>query len=387
MDVSKDKKHIAILGSTGSIGTQALEVIDKLSDEFVVEVLTANNNAELLVQQALKYEPNCVIIANKDKYTYVKQALSGTFIKVYAGGESIEEVVRFKDVDIVLVALVGIAGLKPTIEAIKAKKIIALANKETMVVAGEQVSLLAQQNNVPILPVDSEHSAIFQCLQGEYHNKIARILLTCSGGTFFGKDREYLKKITPQQAMKNPNWVMGNKVTIDSASLMNKGLEVIEARWLFNVLPKDIEVVVHPQSIIHSMVEFEDGSIKAQMAPPDMHLPIMYALTYPVRAKVKEKGLDIFSIKNLSFFKPDIDTFPCLNIAYQAIEQGGNMPCCMNAANEIAVQKFLQEKISFLQIPELISKAMQETTFVKEPTLEDYFLLDRQVKEKIDKDY
>ncbi len=387
MDTTTNKKHIALLGSTGSIGTQTLDIVDRFADKFCIEVLTANNNADLLIKQALKYEPNCVVIANKGKYDYVKQALKNTYIKVFAGEQSLEEVVKFKDIDIVLVALVGIAGLKPTIAAIKAKKTIALANKETMVVAGEKVSCLAAEQDVAILPVDSEHSAIFQCLQGEYHNRIRKILLTCSGGTFFGKTKDFLKNITPQQALRNPNWVMGNKVTIDSASLMNKGLEVIEARWLFNVLPKDITVVVHPQSIVHSMVEFEDGSIKAQLATPDMHLPILYALSYPIRQKVEDKDLDIFSIKNLSFFKPDTETFPCLDIAYRAIEQGGNMPCCMNAANEMAVQKFLQGKINFLQIPELISKTMQETTFVKEPTLEDYFLLDKQIREKIDKDY
>ena len=381
------KKHIALLGSTGSIGTQTLDIIDRFPDRFVIEALTANNNAELLVCQALKYEPNCVVIANKEKYDYVKNALKDTFIKVFAGAEAIEGVVKFKDIDIVLVALVGFSGLKPTIEAIKAKKVIALANKETMVVAGDIITRLAMDNKVPILPVDSEHSAIFQCLQGEYYNKIKRILLTCSGGTFLGKKTHELKNITPKDALKNPNWVMGNKVTIDSASLMNKGLEVIEAKWLFGADTKDITVVIHPQSIVHSMVEFEDGSIKAQIASPNMRLPILYALSYPERLKVEDIHLDIFAMKELTFLQPDTETFPCLELAYQAINKGGNMPCIMNAANEIAVKKFLQEKIKFLQIPEMISKAMQDFSFIKEPSLEDYFLCDKEVKQKLDKQY
>ena len=381
--MTSTKRNIAILGSTGSIGTQALDVIRRNPDLFQVEVLTAGTNADLLIQQAIEFKPNAVVIADENKYIYVKQALENEYIKVFAGNEAIEQVVSFKDIDIVLTAIVGFAGLKPTIEAIKHNKVIALANKETMVVAGELITQLAKENNVPIIPVDSEHSAIFQCIQGEYQNNIKQILLTASGGAFRGKTKQELKMVTLDQALTNPNWQMGKKVTIDSASLMNKGLEVIEAKWLFDVPVDKITVVVHPQSIIHSMVEFEDGSIKAQMARADMRLPILYALSYPLRVKFDSTPLNLFDVGRLTFEKPDVDTFPCLNLAYKAIRKGGNMPCIMNAANEIAVKKFLNNEISFLQIPEIISKAMDTFSFVKDCTLETYLQTDMEVKQSL----
>lgn len=381
--MTSTKRNIAILGSTGSIGTQALDVIRRNPDLFQVEVLTAGTNADLLIQQAIEFKPNAVVIADENKYIYVKQALENEYIKVFAGNEAIEQVVSFKDIDIVLTAIVGFAGLKPTIEAIKHNKVIALANKETMVVAGELITQLAKENNVPIIPVDSEHSAIFQCIQGEYQNNIKQILLTASGGAFRGKTRQELKMVTLDQALTNPNWQMGKKVTIDSASLMNKGLEVIEAKWLFDVPVDKITVVVHPQSIIHSMVEFEDGSIKAQMARADMRLPILYALSYPLRVKFDSTPLNLFDVGRLTFEKPDVDTFPCLNLAYKAIRKGGNMPCIMNAANEIAVKKFLNNEISFLQIPEIISKAMDTFSFVKDCTLDTYLQTDMEVKQSL----
>lgn len=382
-----NKKHIAILGSTGSIGTQTLDVIRKNPKLFCVEVLTANENADLLVQQALEFQPNCVVIANEQKYEQVKDALKNTFIKVFAGEKSIEDVVCFDEIDIVLVSLVGFSGLKPTIAAIKAKKVIALANKETLVVGGELITALAEENNVPILPVDSEHSAIFQCLQGEILNPVKRILLTASGGAFLGKKREELAGMKALDALKHPNWSMGKKVTIDSATLMNKGLEVIEARWLFGVDAKNIVPVIHSQSIVHSMVEFEDGSIKAQMGKTDMRLPILYALSYPKRVKMPELSMDIFSISNLTFSKPDTETFPCLSLAFKAIEKGGNLPTIMNAANEIAVQRFLEDKVSFLQIPEIIEKAMDTYTFIQCPTYEDFLATDKEVRESLAKIY
>lgn len=381
--MTSTKRNIAILGSTGSIGTQALDVIRRNPDLFQVEVLTAGTNADLLIQQAIEFKPNAVVIADENKYIYVKQALENEYIKVFAGNEAIEQVVSFKDIDIVLTAIVGFAGLKPTIEAIKHNKVIALANKETMVVAGELITQLAKENSVPIIPVDSEHSAIFQCIQGEYQNNIKQILLTASGGAFRGKTKQELKMVTLDQALTNPNWQMGKKVTIDSASLMNKGLEVIEAKWLFDVPVDKITVVVHPQSIIHSMVEFEDGSIKAQMARADMRLPILYALSYPLRVKFDSTPLNLFDVGRLTFEKPDVDTFPCLNLAYKAIRKGGNMPCIMNAANEIAVKKFLNNEISFLQIPEIISKAMDTFSFVKDCTLETYLQTDMEVKQSL----
>ena len=383
----QNKKKIAILGSTGSIGTQTLDIIRMHKDLFQAEILTAGSNADLLIQQAKEFLPNTVVIADKSKYKYVSDALQNDDIKVFAGSDALEEVVTFSSVDIVLTALVGFAGLRPTVAAIKANKPIALANKETMVVAGEMITHLAAENGVPVLPVDSEHSAIFQCIQGEWQNNIKKILLTASGGTFRGKKREYLAEVSVKEALKNPNWTMGAKVTIDSATLMNKGLEVIEAKWLFGVEASQIQAVVHPQSIIHSMVEFEDGNIKAQLSRPDMRLPIMYALSYPNRLATPALDMNIFDIASLTFEKPDTKTFPCLLFAYNAIAKGGNMPCIMNAANEIAVKKFLEGKITFLQIPELIDKAMNEFSFVKDFSLETYIQTDQEVKQRLDNMY
>jgi len=320
------QKRVAIIGSTGSIGKQALEVIEHHNNYLSVEVLTANKNADLLIEQALKFDPNAVVIADKSLYLKVKEALSSTDIKVFAGQEALEDIVQMETIDIVLNALVGFAGLRPTLKAIEAGRTIALSNKETMVVAGELVNNLALKNKVPILPVDSEHSAIFQCLAGEVYSPVEKIILTASGGPFRGKTKDELKNITPEQALNHPNWSMGKKVTIDSATLMNKGLEVIEARWLFGIEANRIEAVIHPQSIIHSLVEFQDGSLKAQIGLADMRLPIQYALTYPERLKTSFPKFDIFSCSNLSFEKPDTDTFTCLNLAYKALEIGGNMP-------------------------------------------------------------
>ncbi|MBP3253092.1 MAG: 1-deoxy-D-xylulose-5-phosphate reductoisomerase [Bacteroidales bacterium] len=377
------KKNIAVLGSTGSIGTQTLDIMRMHKDKFSAEILTAGSNAELLVSQAKEFQPNAVVIADESKYNYVKDALKDDDIKVFAGSNALEEVVAFKSVDIVLTALVGFAGLRPTVAALQARKPIALANKETMVVAGQLIRELAVENNVPILPVDSEHSAIFQCLQGEWQNNIKNILLTASGGAFRGMKRKDLEKIRPVDALRNPNWNMGAKVTVDSATLMNKGLEVIEARWLFGVDAKQIKAVVHPQSIIHSMVEFEDGSIKAQLSRPDMRLPIMYALSYPDRLPTPSLAMNIFDIASLTFEKPDTETFPCLDLAYEAIRKGGNMPCIMNAANEVAVKMFLEEKITFLQIADMIARAMNEFTFVKDCDMDTYIRTDEEVKQKL----
>lgn len=347
------KKHIAILGSTGSIGTQALEVIDRYPDSFEVEVLTANNNADLLIRQAIRYVPNVVVIANDSKYPHVKEALENFPIKVYSGNAAIAQVAEMESIDLVLTAMVGYSGLLPTINAIKKGKHIALANKETLVVAGDLITRLAAENKVAILPVDSEHSAIFQCLQGEWHNKIEKIILTASGGPFLGKDRDFLKDVKKHDALKHPCWEMGAKITIDSASLMNKGLEVIEARWLFQVEPHQIEVVVHPQSIIHSMVQFTDGSIKAQMGLPDMKLPIQYAFTYPMRQQNNFPRLDFTKYTSLTFTQPNTQNFRNLALAYIALEKGGNMPCILNAANEIVVEAFLKEQIGFLEMSEI----------------------------------
>ncbi|MBR1774541.1 MAG: 1-deoxy-D-xylulose-5-phosphate reductoisomerase [Bacteroidales bacterium] len=379
----QNKKNIAVLGSTGSIGTQTLDVIRLHKDLFQAEILTAGANADLLIRQAKEFKPNAVVIADESKYKYVCDALKDEDIKVFAGDKALEEVVAFKSVDIVLTALVGFAGLKPTVAAIKAHKPIALANKETMVVAGELITRLAAENNVPILPVDSEHSAIFQCIQGEWDNTVKNILLTASGGAFRGKKREDLEKITPQDALKNPNWTMGAKVTIDSATLMNKGLEVIEAKWLFGVDTSRITAVVHPQSIIHSMVEFEDGSIKAQLSRPDMRLPIMYALSYPHRLPTPSFAMNVFDLTALTFEKPDTETFPCLLLAYDAAQKGGNMPCIMNAANEIAVAAFLKGRIPFLKISDIIADAMAAFPLVKNCTLDTYIQTDKEVKQKL----
>ena len=381
----KQKKRIAILGSTGSIGTQALEVIRSHSDIFEAEVLTANFNADLLIEQAIAFKPNAVVIADKTKYKKVSEALYKYDIKVFAGEESIEQIVEMETIDMVLAAIVGFAGLKSTFKAITFKKQIALANKETLVVAGDIIAELALQNAVNIYPVDSEHSAIFQCLSGDFHNKTEKIILTASGGPFKGKGKEFLKTVTPQQALKHPNWSMGDKITIDSATLMNKGLEVIEAKWLFNIKPEQIEVVVHPQSIIHSMVQFEDGSIKAQMGLPDMKLPIQYAFSYPQRIKSDFPRLNFNSGLNLTFEKPDTDSFRNLQLAYDAIKQGGNMPCILNAANEVAVNAFLNYKTGFFGISEIIESCMQSIAFIEKPNFEDYLQTDSETRKFAEK--
>ena len=374
------KRHLAILGSTGSIGTQTLEVVEANPDIFEVEVLTAQNNADLLIEQAAKFRPNVVVISNEDLYDKVFAALDPLDIKVYTGEKSLVSVVEMESVNMVLTALVGYAGLIPTVAAINAGKHIALANKETLVVAGELVTELAQKHKVDILPVDSEHSAIFQCLVGEFHNPIEKIILTASGGPFRGKDREFLKTVTKAQALKHPNWSMGAKITIDSASLMNKGLEVIEAKWLFGLTPNQIEVVVHPQSIIHSMVQFEDGSMKAQMGLPDMRVPIQFAIGYPNRLKSNFPRMDFAQFPSLTFEKPDYETFRNLGFAFEALEVGGNMACIINAANEIAVAAFLRDEIGFLEMSDLIENCMKKVNFVHTPTLEDYIETDKETR-------
>ena len=369
-------KRIAILGSTGSIGTQALEVIDQHPAIFEVEVLTAMSQADLLISQAIKYQPSHVVIGDESKYEFVKNALSGLNINVHAGAKSLEEVVTLESVDVVLTALVGYAGLLPTVKAIQAGKPIALANKETLVVAGGLIMPLAKKMGVPILPVDSEHSAIFQCLMGESHNPIEKIILTASGGPFRGFTKDQLANVTRAQALKHPNWTMGAKITIDSASLMNKGLEVIEAAWLFDVEASQIEVVVHPQSIVHSLVQFDDGSIKAQIGLPDMKLPIQFALGYPNRIKSDFPRFDFRQFGSLTFEQADVDTFRNLGFAFKALDQGGNMACILNAANEIAVDAFLKEQIGFLQMSDLLEYCMSHGTFLRHPTLEDYIETD-----------
>jgi 1-deoxy-D-xylulose-5-phosphate reductoisomerase len=375
-----DKKRIAILGSTGSIGTQALEVIATYPDLFEVSVLTANNNANLLIDQALKFKPNVVVIGNESEYKRVADILWAADIKTFCGDKALEEVVEMDEVDIVLTALVGFCGLRPTIRAVKAGKTIALANKETLVVAGEIITQIAQEKGVNIYPVDSEHSAIFQCITGEFHNPIEKIYLTASGGPFRGKKRHELEKITREQALKHPNWEMGAKITIDSATLMNKGLEVIEAKWLFGLSAHQVDVIVHPQSIIHSLVQFKDGSMKAQLGLPDMKLPIQYALTYPARLETKHKRFDFMDYPSLTFEKPDMETFRNLRLAYLAIEQGGNLPCVLNAANEVAVAAFLEGKIAFLAIAEMNEHAMKHTPFSKNATLEVLLESDREAR-------
>ncbi|MEZ0487552.1 1-deoxy-D-xylulose-5-phosphate reductoisomerase [Fibrella aquatica] len=374
------KRRIAILGSTGSIGTQAIEVILAHPDQFEVEVLTANHNADLLIEQARQVRPNVVVICDESRYDTVFSALDPLDIKVYAGLNSIAEVVQMDTVDMVLTAMVGYAGLLPTIKAIEAGKPIALANKETLVVAGELITRMAAERGVNIYPVDSEHSAIFQCLVGEFHNPIEKIILTASGGPFRGRDRTYLETVTRAQALKHPNWTMGAKITIDSATLMNKGLEVIEAKWLFNLRPDQIEVVVHPQSIVHSMVQFEDGSIKAQMGLPDMKLPIQFALGYPNRLKSDFPRFNFTNYPSLTFEQPDLGTFRNLQLAFDALDKGGNMPCIINAANEIAVDAFLNDRVSFLGISDVIEAAMQHASFVANPTYEDYVATDKETR-------
>jgi len=373
-------KHIAILGSTGSIGTQTLEVVDANPDKLTVEILTANNNSSLLIEQAKKYQPDTVVIANEDKYQEVKEALKDEPIKVFAGNKAIEDIVEFSTIDTIVTAMVGYSGLLPTIKAIKAGKHIALANKETLVVAGEIIKDLVAKHNVNIFPVDSEHSAIFQCLVGETGNEIEKILLTASGGPFRGKDIDFLKTVTAKQALKHPNWSMGAKITIDSASMMNKGFEAIEAKWLFDVKAEQIEVLVHPQSIVHSAVQFQDGSIKAQLGMPDMRVPIQYALTYPDRPLANYPRLNFMDYPNLTFEKPDFKTFRNLQLAFDAMDKGGNMACIINAANEIAVDSFLHDKISFLGMTDLIETCMQKVKFIQTPTIEDYIATDEEAR-------
>lgn len=374
------QKKIAILGSTGSIGTQALEIVREQPDRIQVEVLTANSNASLLIEQAREFNPNHVVIADESKYAEVKAALDPLDIKVFAGSKAIAEVMEITSADTVLTAMVGYSGLLPTIKAIENNKRIALANKETLVVAGELITRLCAQHHVDLIPVDSEHSAIFQCLVGEDLNSIEKILLTASGGPFRGKKRSELESVTKAQALKHPNWSMGAKITIDSATLMNKGLEVIEAKWLFGVNGHQIEAVVHPQSIIHSMVEFTDGSIKAQMGLPDMKLPIHYAFFFPERVQTQFKRMSFKEISTLTFEEPDTDTFRNLALAYEAMNKGGNMACILNAANEVAVDAFLKDQISFLGIADLNERCMQTVSFIQNPTLEDYIQTDAETR-------
>lgn len=373
-------KNIAILGSTGSIGTQALDVVRANPDKFKVEVLSAFSNAELLAKQAIEFDVNTVVIQEESKYETLKSLLAHTDIKVFCGEQALADVVTYDSISIVLTALVGYAGLRPTISAIKAKKNIALANKETLVVAGDLITKLAEENDVHILPVDSEHSAIFQCLAGEWHNPIEKIILTASGGPFRGKKTEDLIQVTKNQALKHPNWVMGAKITIDSASLMNKGLEVIEAKWLFNLQATQIDVIVHPQSIIHSIVQFNDGSMKAQMGLPDMKLPIQYALAYPQRIASDFPRFNFIDYPSLTFEQPDLKTFRNLALAFEALEKQGNMACILNAANEIAVEAFLKDEIGFLQMSDLIETCMQKITYIANPNYDDYVNSDKETR-------
>jgi 1-deoxy-D-xylulose-5-phosphate reductoisomerase len=370
------KRGVAILGSTGSIGTQALEVIEAYPELFDLQVITAGNNADLLIEQARKFNPNMVVIVDETQYTKVKEALWNDDIHVYCGKESLCQVVQSTEVDVVLTALVGYAGLQPTIAAIEAKKDIALANKETLVVAGALITALARKHGINIYPVDSEHSAIFQCLPGEQFNAIEKIYLTASGGPFRGYSVEQLEKVTKAQALKHPNWSMGAKITIDSASMMNKGLEVIEAKWLFNLKEEQIDVIVHPQSIVHSLVQFEDGSMKAQMGLPDMKLPIQYALTYPQRLKTDYPRFNFMDYPQLTFEQADVKTFKNLELAYQAMELGGNIACALNAANEVSVQAFLEDRISFLDIARINESVMEKTALISSPNLDDYISTD-----------
>lgn len=377
-----EQKSLVILGSTGSIGTQALDVVRQHPGMFDVYAITANNNVDLLEKQAREFNPKAVVIANEDKYEELKQRLTDTDITVYAGADALCEIVEAGPVDMVLAAMVGFAGLRPTLRAIKARKAIALANKETLVVAGQLITQLAQENHVPILPVDSEHSAIFQSLAGEMYNKIEKIILTASGGPFRTFTAEQLADVTPAQALKHPNWEMGAKITIDSATMMNKGFEVIEAKWLFGVGADKIQVVVHPESVVHSAVQFEDGSVKAQLGMPDMRLPIQYAFCYPLRPLLKSPRLDLISMGRLTFEAPDLQRFPCLQLAYDAINKGGNMPCIVNAANEIANLAFRNGQISFGNIAYSIEQMMQQTTFEQNPDLDTLFATDAEVRRR-----
>jgi 1-deoxy-D-xylulose-5-phosphate reductoisomerase len=374
------KKRIAILGSTGSIGTQALDVIKAQQQHFEIELLTANTNVDLLIQQAKDFLPATVVICDKEKYFQLKESLKNLPIKVFAGNDAVEQAVQSDAIDLVLTAMVGYAGLLPTMAAIEAGKNIALANKETLVVAGSLITEFAKQKGVNIYPVDSEHSAIFQCLAGEFHNPIEKIYLTASGGPFRGKTKAFLESVTVAQALKHPNWNMGAKITIDSATMVNKGLEMIEAKWLFNLTPPQIDVIVHPQSIVHSLVQFTDGSLKAQLGLPDMKLPIQYALAYPHRLTADFPRFNFFDYPQLTFEKPDRDVFVALALAEEAMKKEGNMACILNAANEIAVAAFLKEQISFLQITSVIEKCMEQMTFVEKPSLEDFVHTDRETR-------
>ena len=374
------KRQLAILGSTGSIGTQALEVVSDHSDLFEVYALTANNQVDLLINQARKYMPEVVVIANERKYPELKEALEDLPIKVWAGADAIAQMVQSEPIDMVLTAMVGYSGLRPTISAIKAGKAIALANKETLVVAGELIMKLAAEHKVPILPVDSEHSAIFQCLTGAYDNSIEKILLTASGGPFRRKTLEELATVTKAQALRHPNWTMGAKITIDSASMMNKGFEMIEAKWLFDVTPDQVQVVVHPQSVIHSMVQFEDGAVIAQLGIPDMKLPIAYAFSFPTRMRSMAPRLDFNQYSTLTFEEPDMERFRNLAFAFEAARQGGNMPCILNAANEVVVAAFLQDRIGFLQMSDVIERTMRKASFIVNPSYEDYVATDTEAR-------
>ena len=374
------KRQLAILGSTGSIGTQALEVVSEHSDLFEVYALTANNQVDLLINQARKYMPEVVVIANERKYPELKEALEDLPIKVWAGADAIAQMVQSEPIDMVLTAMVGYSGLRPTISAIKAGKAIALANKETLVVAGELLMELAAEHKVPILPVDSEHSAIFQCLTGAYDNPIEKILLTASGGPFRRKTLEELATVTKAQALRHPNWTMGAKITIDSASMMNKGFEMIEAKWLFDVTPDQVQVVVHPQSVIHSMVQFEDGAVIAQLGIPDMKLPIAYAFSFPTRMRSMAPRLDFNQYSTLTFEEPDMERFRNLAFAFEAARQGGNMPCILNAANEVVVAAFLQDRIGFLQMSDVIERTMRKASFIVNPSYEDYVATDTEAR-------
>lgn len=376
---TNEKKKIAILGSTGSIGTQALQVIEEHSDLYEAYVLTANNRVELLIEQARRFMPEAVVIANEDKYEVLRDALADLPVKVYAGADALCQIVQERPVDVVLTAMVGFAGLKPTISAIKAGKAIALANKETLVVAGDLINRLANDYHADIIPVDSEHSAIFQCLAGEV-SPVEKIILTASGGPFRTFSREQLAMVTKAQALKHPNWSMGAKITIDSASMMNKGFEVIEAKWLFGVEPGQIQVVVHPQSIVHSAVQFADGAVKAQLGVPDMRVPIQYAFSYPLRLQSSFERLDLFRIGTLTFEEPDTCRFRNLALAYEALYEGGNMPCIVNAANEVVNRAFLEDRIGFLQMSDVIANTMREASFIKEPTYEDYLQTDAEAR-------
>ena len=376
---TNEKKKIAILGSTGSIGTQALQVIEEHADLYESYVLTANNRVELLIEQARRFMPEAVVIANEDKYEVLRDALADLPVKVYAGAEALCQIVQERPVDVVLTAMVGFAGLRPTISAIKAGKAIALANKETLVVAGELINRLANDYHADIIPVDSEHSAIFQCLAGEV-SPVEKIILTASGGPFRTFSHEQLASVTKAQALKHPNWAMGAKITIDSASMMNKGFEVIEAKWLFGVEPGQIQVVVHPQSIVHSAVQFADGAVKAQLGMPDMRVPIQYAFSYPLRLQSSFERLDLFRVGTLTFEEPDTRRFRNLALAYEALHEGGNMPCIVNAANEIVNRAFLEDRIGFLQMSDVIANTMWKTSFVKKPTYEDYLQTDAEAR-------